>query len=272
MKDGQAATTGHEGGRGERLRARLGRLRGARRRSLLALPELLALAAAALLLLAALGAYFLLLRPQRARLEELRAERERLGRQLEDAKTGVKRSENTQASVREILESLQDFEGRHLGVNERGSTGVIEELNRLIRRNNLRISGGLTFTPLEETVPGQEQQQPQPQRTARRMGKIVQSVFPGIGITLTVEGTYAGMRRFIRDVEASRQFIVIDAVELEGVTDTAPRNPLVGVPGEAGAVPQPPARGTLVSLRLDMAAYFRRAGVPAPSGGRGGTR
>src|SRR5205085_8808163 len=107
--------------------------------------------------------------------------------------------------------------------------------------------------------------------------------------TLTVEGTYANLRRFIRDIEADRQFVVVNTVELEGVSDsgaglapgaaatgTAPPSPLTprGAPApavpvnpeggplpgaQAVAPPTGPARGALVSLRLDMAAYFRRA-------------
>lgn len=91
----------------------------------------------------------------------------------------------------------------------------------------------------------------------------MQSVFPGIGVALTVEGTYANLRRFIRDIEADRQFVVVNAVELEGVTDsnsTTATAPLVSPEGVVvAAQPSGPSRGALVSLHLDMAAYFRRA-------------
>ncbi len=91
----------------------------------------------------------------------------------------------------------------------------------------------------------------------------MQSTFPGIGVTLTVEGGYANLRRFVRDVEADRQFVVINTVELEGVTDTDAPPPVAPPDGtDPNAVAAPTsARGTLVSLRLDMAAYFRRAGA-----------
>ena len=84
----------------------------------------------------------------------------------------------------------------------------------------------------------------------------MQSVFPGIGVSVTVEGQYKNLRRFVRDIEASNQFIVVNAVELQSVTDTgsAPSLTPEGVPTAA-----PQGRNTLVSLRLDMAAYFRRA-------------
>jgi hypothetical protein len=101
----------------------------------------------------------------------------------------------------------------------------------------------------------------------------VQSVFPGIGVTLTVEGTYPNLRRFIRDIEGDRrQFVVVNTVELEGVTDASAAEQLAPpvingeMPGEMpGAAPQTqtPTRGALVSLRLDMATYFRRAAASA---------
>jgi Type II secretion system (T2SS), protein M subtype b len=121
---------------------------------------------------------------------------------------------------------------------------------------------------LQETAPGAEQNQQQQQRREDRAQRVVQSVFPGIGVTLTVEGTYPNLRRFIRDIEADRQFVVIDTVELEGVTDSsASEAPApVPVPGaETGIPTQPrtPSRNALVSLRLDMAAYFRRAATTA---------
>ena len=56
------------------------------------------------------------------------------------------------------------------------------------------------------------------------------------------------MRHFVRDIEASNQFIIVNAVELERASDTDA--------GISGATPG--ARSTLVSLRLDLAAYFRR--------------
>src|SRR6185436_1087529 len=99
--------------------------------------------------------------------------------------------------------------------------------------------------------------------------RIVQSIFPGIGVTLTVEGTYPNLRRFIRDIEGDpRQFVVINTVELEGVTDVNTAEQLAppvtnGVMPGAPPQAQAPTRGALVSLRLDMATYFRRAGASA---------
>lgn len=253
------------------VRARLDRLRASRQRSsMFGVPELIGLASALVLVLAAVFSYIYFLVPQRMRLEKAKTDLVKIEEQLRAATEGVNRNANTQATVNEILQSLQDFEARHLTVRSQGSTAVIEELNRLIRRNSLRITTGISFTQLEETVAGEgaRPRAPVTPGTAR----AVQSIFPGIGITLTVEGGYANLRRFIKDVEADRQFIVINAVELEGVTDSnssrsAPAPIAVNPEGGASSATTPVtpmAGGTrLVSLRLDLATYFRRANATA---------
>ncbi|HEU4594766.1 MAG TPA: hypothetical protein VFS10_06325 [Pyrinomonadaceae bacterium] len=269
MRDETTATPRRgDAPRTQGVRARFERLRGSRRCSALGLPEVAALAAAALLLLTAILSYLFLLVPQRMRAQTLETDRADLQKLLASTQTTIGTSRSTEESVNEILGSLQNFEIEHLGEGSSvGLRNVVSELNRLILKNKLRISGGIQYVQLQETVPGAEKPQ---QQTRREEGgaRVVQSIFPGIGVTLTVEGSYANLRRFVRDVEADRQFVVINTVELEGVTDTSAPvvvTPPDGTDPNAAAAAPSSTRGTLVSLRLDMAAYFRRAG--AASGG-----
>lgn len=246
---------------GGRVKQGLGRFIGSRQRSRLGLPEILALAAAALLLATALASYFLLLRPQRARLASLSDEQARLEKALHGARTEGQESETTQASVQNILTSLENFEGEHLApVTNLSTTEVAGELNKMILRHSLRISGGLDFTQFEGRGADGTQQQ---QRAATGPSRPVQTIYPGVGISISVEGPYANLRRFIRDVESQDQrFIVINQIELEGITDSRPS--AADFTDGGATTPAPPtSRNALVSLRLDMAAYFRRAGVPA---------
>ncbi len=272
MRNETAATT-PSGGPRSGLRTRLGGLGVARRRGPLGVPEIAALGVAALLLLTAILSYLFLLAPQNSRVQSLKSEHEELERRLKNQQSSLGEGKDTQQRVGEILASLNNFEIDKLGQASSGSKTVIEELNRLILKNSIRISGGVSFTQLQETAPGSDPNKQQ--RREEGAQRVVQSVFPGIGVTLTVEGTYANLRRFIRDIEADRQFVVIDAVELEGVTDSnspssvgAVRAGPAGVEGQPGAptvaTPSTPSRGALVSLRLDMAAYFRRASAAAP--------
>jgi Tfp pilus assembly protein PilO len=256
------------------LRTRIGGFRAARRRGALGVPEVAALGVAALLLMTAVLSYLFLLAPQRSRAASLEAERDELQRRLQTQQASLGEGQSTQQRVGEILSSLDRFEIDNLGQASSGTKTVVEEMNRLILKNGLRISGGVSFTQLQEVAPGAEQSR-QPRRDEKEQ-RVVQSVFPGIGVTLTVEGTYPNMRRFIRDIESDRQFVVVDAVELEGVTDSnasstaaaAARAPLASqVPGaQTPAAPATPSHNALVSLRLDMAAYFRRSNAAASQG------
>lgn len=269
MRDDSAATGNASGARAAALRTRLDSFRATRRRGAVGLPEFVALALSALLLLTAVLAYLFLLVPARSNTLALETERSDLQRLLQSQQTNIGEGKDTQQRVSDILSSLERFEVDHLGLSSSGMKTVVEELNRLILKNNLRISGGINFRQLQETVPGSEDS-PRPRRPASSGDetgqRVEQSVFPGIGVTLTVEGTYPNLRRFIRDIEADRQFVVVNTVELEGVTDSnASEAPApVVASGEPGAAPpQTPSRNALVSLRLDMAAYFRRAASAA---------
>jgi Tfp pilus assembly protein PilO len=269
LRDDSAATGNASGARAAALRTRYHSFRATRRRGAIGLPEFVALALSALLLLAAVMAYLFLLVPARSRTAALETERGDLQRLLQSQQTDISGSKNTEQRVSDIISSLERFEIEHLGQASSGTKTVVEELNRLILKNNLRISGGVNFRQLQEAVPGADGTTPRarrPSSSGDETGqRVEQSVFPGIGVALTVEGTYPNLRRFIRDIEADRQFVVINSVELEGVTDSnAAESPAApGAQPGAAAQPQTTSRSALVSLRLDMAAYFRRAASAA---------
>jgi len=124
---------------------------------------------------------------------------------------------------------------------------LYEELNQLIVKNNLRNTSGPTYTTLE------------PAGTKSNSGKTVvtkwQSFYPGIAVMVTVEGEYQNVRRFVRDVERSKQFVVINEVELQRASqNNAPASAEEGGGGSG-------TRGSLVTLQLNMATYFQRPGA-----------
>ena len=127
---------------------------------------------------------------------------------------------------------------------------LYDQLNQLIVKNGLRNTSGPTYTTLETTgskaVPG------------KSMNTKWQSAYPGIAVAVTVEGQYQSVRHFIRDIENSKQFIIINQVELQRATEN---NSAPVANGESGSG----SRGSLVSLQLNMATYFQRT-TPEASG------
>lgn len=226
------------------IRARVERLRQSRQRSVLGVAEIAGLAASAAMLLAVIAFYFYFYIPAGARLVAAQNDRTRQRDRLSELQKTVEVRGSTQDSISKINESLDDFENGRLTTRAEGRISLYNALIQLIRSNNLRNTSGPVYNYLESKTAGAQQA-----ASARTVSSRWQSLYPGIAVTVTVEGQYAGLRRFVRDIESSSQFIIINAVELERASDAG----LVVAEGEAAG-----PRNTLVSLRLDMAAYFRR--------------
>lgn len=204
--------------------------------------EIIALGVSCLVLLLVLASYLYFLVPARSRLATLQVERAQLQSNLQKSEKLVNQGRSTEQTVEKIAASLERFEQTGLLSADRGRMDLYEELNRLIIKNGLRNTSGPTYTPLE------------PIGAKSSPGKSVstkwQSVYPGIAVAVTVEGQYQSVRHFIQDIERSKQFVVINEVELQRATE----NNAPASIGDAGSG----SRGSLVSLQLNMATYFSR--------------
>ena len=262
-----------------RIPIRFDKLKHAPALSVIGLPELIGLACAALLALITVFAYFYFYLPAHSRLSSTERQREQLQAQLRTSENLFTQTTSTSEAVDQMTASVKDFEGNWLAVSEPGRLSLYAELNNLIRSNGLRNTAGPSYTPLDPIV---FKAQAQAAERAEKQGIAKwQSIYPGVLVSVTVEGPYQSVRHFVRDIETSRHFLIINAVELEGVRETGAAQELpTPVPGprtqggppragatRPGAITQPivPAtagsRGSLVSLRLDMATYFRRPEV-----------
>ena len=210
--------------------------------------EIIALACSALMLLLVLVSYFYFLLPARSRLDGLQSERLRLLNNLTVSRELAVQGETTEATTQKITQSLDNFESNHLLSADRGRMGLYDSLNVLIRKNGLRNTSGPTYTSLEPTdTKGAN-------TGTRSASSRYQSIYPGIAISVTVEGQYQNLRRFIRELETTKQFIIINSVELERSTEANSSPISEGDPANT-------SRSALVSLRLELTTYFQRANV-----------
>lgn len=228
----------------EFLRSRRGKMFG--------IAEVVALAGSCFVLALVLMSYLYFLVPARSRLASLNADLKQTQANLQTLGGVFQKDQTTQQTVDLAAASLNKFETEHLMRVDQGRMDLFEELNQLILKNNVRNTSGPTYTPLE------------PAGTKSNSGKTVvtkwQSFYPGIAVMVTVEGEYQNVRRFIRDVERSKQFVVINEVELQRASqNSSPVSAEEGGPGAAGAGSG--TRGSLVTLQLNMATYFQRASV-----------
>jgi Tfp pilus assembly protein PilO len=216
-----------------------------RRGKMFGVAEVAALAGSCFVLVLVLLSYLYFLVPARSRISSLNADRNQLQANLKTLGGAVNNDQNTQQTVEKIAASLANFESANLLRQDQGRMELYEELNQLIVKNGVRNTSGPTYTSLD------------PSGTKSTSGKNVatkwQSFYPGIAVMVTVEGQYQDVRRFIRDIERSKQFVVINEVELQQATQN--NAPASAEDSGSGS------RGSLVSLQLNMATYFQREGA-----------
>jgi Tfp pilus assembly protein PilO len=202
--------------------------------------EIIALGGSVLVLVLVIISYVYFMVPARSNLGSARLELSRLQTLLNSSRTLAQEGVTTEAKVNDIASSLQTFESSQLIRRTEGRMDLYGELNQLIARNALRNTSGPSYSSLEPAGAKSKA------ATTKSASTKWQSIYPGIAISLTVEGQYPNLRRFVRDIEASRLFLIVNAVELERATDT-------------NAAAATGSRAALVSLRIDMATYFQRA-------------
>jgi len=214
--------------------------------------EIIALAVSCLILLVVIFSYLYFMIPARSRVTSLTADRAQLQTNLKKSKDLLEKDQSTQERVRRITDSLYTFENTSLQREDVGRMELYSQLNQLIVKNGLRNTSGPTYAPLEiagsKTTPGKS--------TSTKW----QTAYPGIAVAVTVEGPYQNLRQFVKDIERSKQFVIINEVELQRATqnDAAP-----AVATEAGSGTG--TRTSLVSLQLSMATYFQRPGAVTPT-------
>jgi hypothetical protein len=245
------------------ISVRVEQLRRAPAVNILGIPELIGLAGAALLAVLVIFAYIYFYVPAGIRLKNAELERTRLVGQRQASSVGLEQGKTIKENVDRITSSLTTFEGNWLASQGSGPMSLYTVLNKLIKSNGLRNTAGPTYSPLE---PAGTKKQIQPTLSAEKQSNAKwESIYPGIAVTVTVEGPYQNIRHFVHDLETNRQFLIINAVELERVTqngavqDQPLQLPAVPV---RGTQPKPAAAGsssTLVSLRMDLSTYFQRA-------------
>ncbi len=233
---------------------------------------------ASLAVIAALAAYFFFTLPAKRELERNRATRSRLEAELASAKAKYGDITNTEAQVAKLVSSVSDFESAYLPVAASGNTALYQKLNGLMVANGLVNTSGPDYAPLEITQIGENDQSDEERGRSR-----YRSLFPGTYVTMTLEGSYGNLRRFIREIETGNDFVIVSAIELEP-SDSQPKAdrdasdqsaqvnpggfPGMGQPlGNPNQVRRPVGRthGQVVSLRMEMAAYFRRPTAEIPA-------
>jgi hypothetical protein len=172
-------------------------------------PEIAAVAVSALVVLLVMVVYFFWVIPSDRELARNLSEADRLESELMSARSKYGEITDTQTQVATLVSSVDDFEARYLPISRTGQTALYQKLNGLIAAYGLVNTSGPDYSPLETIEMGsREVSSDQKGRSKYR------SLYPGVYVTTTVEGSYQNLRRFIREIETGRDFIIVSAVEL----------------------------------------------------------
>lgn len=225
--------------------------------------EIVAVALGGLAIIATVIVFVSLVLPARKRLSDARSEQAALEQQVNSARERYGKITSTEEQVARLVQSASDFENSYLPFDSIGKTALYQRLNTLISNYNLVNTSGPEYTPLE-VIQANGATEGDGGREKYR------SIFPGVYVTMTVDGKYADIRRFISDIETSEQFVIISAVGLEPSEQGGKKT---GTGSEQGRTDEQPAmsppvypqrsarRGDTVSLKIELAAYFRRQDV-----------
>ena len=226
-----------------------GRLRDALGRMRLNLIEILALVLA-LVFAGTMGFYyFSKVQPLSSELSTLQSREAEIRRQIEKSNTDEKKRNEQAANAESILASLKNFDV-YLKQDERGMTEILNEIDTLGKKYGV-LTGDSSYRVAEAEPLEQETGQPgQPKKRDDQEVKI----YPSLGIDTNIIGEYPNLRRFMADLERSRQFLIINAVNFQGESD-AVRRATQKSGSQKLQLSSPDA--IPVTLKIEMDTYFQ---------------
>jgi hypothetical protein len=224
-----------------------GRARSAIGRARLNVVEIAFLSAALLIASAASAFYSYKVLPLGYMVSSRQREIKDLKARIEKLNIEEKKRLDQAANAEKILESLSGFEGR-LIPDERGMTQIINEIDALSVTHKILV-GDSSYRVEEADEPQlDENGNPKPRPNRDKKPKI----YPNLGVETTVIGDYPNLRRFLSDLERSKQFLIVNALAFQGGDERILRQVTKG-----GKQIQLSPEAVPVSLKIELDTYFK---------------
>jgi hypothetical protein len=193
--------------------------------------------------------YVTKVQPLNTQIEELKARQQLILNESLSNKKRLEQIEKQRANSEGILNSLARFEA-HLRQGQTGKAAIIDEFEELAKTHKI-ITGDLDFKPVEAQP--LLDSQGQPIKEAIQNERI--NIYPALGLEASVIGDYPNLRRFLADLEKSRQFLIVNAVAFQGEADKLK----LATATNRGRMPQLDNPNSIpVTLKIEMATYFRK--------------
>ncbi len=215
------------------------------RRSYLRLPEWLGIVFFSLCLAGAILGYNRLVLPLSQRISGISRETSDLRRQAEVARIERQRVEREAAAFAGAMENWLRFERERLRDARIGQLALIDEINALARKHEVKLADTVAFAMTDRDAGGGA-------AAGSRPSQDVQS-YPALDVRFGISGQYRNIRRFVQSLEQSRQFLLLRLLSF--LPSEGEARPGGMVAPETTELPTAAPGETTVTLALT--AYFR---------------
>jgi hypothetical protein len=209
----------------------------------LRLAEVVAVGLAVGLVILTILYYFVSLAPVKDRLTTVEKESARQIQIITD-QVLPKHVPSQKEQIQQAKDSLASFQGNDLKPMAQGRIEMINEINQLAKTDNVHLGSGIEMHVVNRagsTAEGESQV------SKKKKEADALDVFPRVQFHFVVRGEYRDLRKFLRDLEGSKQYIVVDSVNL---STTEPKQ-------GRGSRAAPVVSASGLSLTIGMNAYFR---------------
>ncbi len=152
------------------------------------------------------------------------------------------------SNAEKILESLRAFESL-LYPDQRGMTQIINDIDALGAAHKIVVNDSSYRVEEADEPQIDENGVPKPRQNRDKKPKI----YPKLGVETTIVGDYPNLRRFLSDLERSKQFLIINSLSFQGGDERILRQATRGGKqiqlGSPEAIP--------VSLKIEFETYFQ---------------
>ena len=194
--------------------------------------------------------YLSRVQPLKNEIVTLREREVELQGRIDRLKTDEKKRSEQASNAGKILDSLSRFEG-FLKPDERGMTQIINEIDSLGSSHKV-IIGDASYKVDQSDAETDEEGNPK-QESASKDKKP--KIYPALGIDTTVIGDYPNLRKFLFDLERSKQFLIINSVAFQGEADNMRR----ALPKGSNVQVQLSSPDAIpVSLKIELDTYFQK--------------
>jgi hypothetical protein len=180
----------------------------------LSYPELISALVVLVFIIFVLTYYFTTLGPAQSEVNNLQRQLETLKQTEIEMTAHATKTVEMQADMgKAALESLEGFKSSRLKALSVGRIALINDINALAKKHSVQLTSGIgmALDTAEDTMEGDGK------GGEKKKGTSLLSVFPNLKARFTVSGDYARLRSFISELEANKQFLTIDSLNLAAI-------------------------------------------------------